>query len=436
MIPPIDWMPEVVIPGITADQMNWRNTDNTNHCFDSKTVEDTIACIDQNKWHEFKLWHWSNLCFEGQCKKGGKNYMDSALQSSCDASTDYKPYGYNPNNDGAFGSSGQHVTVATLEGWKANPSFPLFSECVERLRESDFYVSKTFQTPTLVVVVLTLLNDFTVLTIAFDHVEISKKPDKWFLWRNIAIGTIIGANTLFWSVLMFLFMLGSLDPTNTQFQTFGINLEYPECITGAFLQLSLCARLARTNARTEGWFCRLALHRSVVCTMTFSIVAAITLGFTWPFCSRDSRNCDPHMSPLNPKQVALIILYQIPVHIIRDICKQALWRFFNNQDLVNAETRKLEIEKIDNDCKAILREMELDVNSGVGKNSNVANSVTLQAIDRERSGKFTHMNEDERIKAAQDVTKNNLDLLAKGETRAMSKEFKTTDPEEVQVMIK
>jgi hypothetical protein len=160
------------------------------------------------------------------------------------------------------------------------------------------------------------LNDFTVITIAFDHVQISNAPDTWWLWRNIAIGTVIGANTLGWSLIMFLFMLGTLDPTSYQCQDFGLCLQYPQVLTGAFLQLSLCARLARTNARTDDWFWVLRLTRSVISTMSFSIVAAIFFGFAWPFCSGED-SCDPKMMPAAPLMCAIIILYQIPVHIVR-----------------------------------------------------------------------------------------------------------------------
>ena len=189
-------------------------------------------------------------------------------------------------------------------------------DTLHRLIHTDLNIGTAFKTPTMVVIVLTVLNDFTVITIAFDHVQISNSPDTWWLWRNIAIGTVIGTNTLIWSLIMFLFMLGTLDPTSAQCQDWGICLQYPQVLTGAFLQLSLCARLARTNARTDDWFWVLRLTRSVISTMTFSIVAAIFFGYAWPFCASEG-SCSPKMMPNAPLMCAIIILYQIPVHIVR-----------------------------------------------------------------------------------------------------------------------
>ena len=33
-------------------------------------------------------------------------------------------------------------------------------------------------------------------------IEISKVPDHWHVIRNISIGTVVGANTLIWSIIM------------------------------------------------------------------------------------------------------------------------------------------------------------------------------------------------------------------------------------------
>eukprot|EP00397_Hematodinium_sp_SG-2012_P013790 GEMP01014013.1.p1 GENE.GEMP01014013.1~~GEMP01014013.1.p1 ORF type:complete len:310 (+),score=52.19 GEMP01014013.1:740-1669(+) len=241
------------------------------------------------------------------------------------------------------------------------------------------YISSYFEPPTLVIIVLTLLNDFTVITIAFDHVQISQAPDHWWLWRNIALGTVIGANTLLWSVVMFLVMLHALDPRSFVCQRFGVCLEYPEILTGAFLQLSLCARMARTNARMDHWFCSLSLRRSVVMTMTFSIVAAMLISFTWPFCPTES-SCSPRMVPLNPIMCGIIILYQIPVHLFRDLCKMGLYAIFRRRDLVRHAREVVERKKIREECGALMKEHGLCINFDKSDVPTMTSSHDLQKI--------------------------------------------------------
>eukprot|EP00397_Hematodinium_sp_SG-2012_P002211 GEMP01002217.1.p1 GENE.GEMP01002217.1~~GEMP01002217.1.p1 ORF type:complete len:1221 (+),score=269.49 GEMP01002217.1:27-3665(+) len=249
----------------------------------------------------------------------------------------------------------------------------------DRLVRSDMYISSYFEPPTLVIIVLTLLNDFTVITIAFDHVQISQAPDHWWLWRNIALGTVIGANTLLWSVVMFLVMLHALDPRSFVCQRFGVCLEYPEILTGAFLQLSLCARMARTNARMDHWFCSLSLRRSVVMTMTFSIVAAMLISFTWPFCPTES-SCSPRMVPLNPIMCGIIILYQIPVHLFRDLCKMGLYAIFRRRDLVRHAREVVERKKIREECGALMKEHGLCINFDKSDVPTMTSSHDLQKI--------------------------------------------------------
>jgi H+-transporting ATPase len=227
--------------------------------------------------------------------------------------------------------------------------------CVRRLAASDMHVSSYFQTPTIVVIVLTVLNDFTVITIAFDHVSISSTPDTWWLWRNILVGTVIGGNTLFWSIVLFTQMLAAMDPNGWQCQDWGVCLEYPEVLVGAFLQLSLCARFALTNARTNKWFWMIGLHRSTVVTMSGSLIAAILLGFFWPFCPSEDA-CAPRMVPLNPRMAAIIVAYQVPVHFIRDACKLLTYRIFRGIDEQKAAPSLERKAAMDRDVYRIMRD--------------------------------------------------------------------------------
>jgi len=227
----------------------------------------------------------------------------------------------------------------------------------------------------MVVIVLTCLNDFTVVSIAFDHVQISNDPNSWWLARNIMLGSIIGANTLCWSIAAFLVMLDSMDPASPWCKKYGICMDYTQVLTGAFLQLSLSARLARTNARKMAtWFWTSALKRAVIATMSFSVSMAMIFAFTWPFCpgsglwgwASSGSACDPHMSPIHVLFGGVIILYQIPIHLFRDLCYNTLFKYFMNSDYAAYEKTLPKKRELDDRCAKVMRELGLDVKEAKG----------------------------------------------------------------------
>jgi len=138
---------------------------------------------------------------------------------------------------------------------------------------------------------------------------------------------------------------------------------------------SLSARLARTNARKMAtWFWTSALKRAVIATMSFSVTMALVFAFTWPFCpgyglwgwASSGSACDPHMSPIHPLFGGIIILYQIPIHLFRDLCYNTLFKYFLDKDYSEYEKTLPEKRQLDEKCAKVMRELGLDVKEAKG----------------------------------------------------------------------
>jgi H+-transporting ATPase len=71
---------------------------------------------------------------------------------------------------------------------------------------------KYFHIPVLMLMLITLLNDGTLITIAYDHAEPRKTPNSWNLPALFLVASVLGAVTCGSSLLVLYFLLDSWNP--------------------------------------------------------------------------------------------------------------------------------------------------------------------------------------------------------------------------------
>jgi len=130
--------------------------------------------------------------------------------------------------------------------------------------------------------------------------------------------------------------------------------------------------------------------------------------FAWPFgATPDAYKEDggysssPHMDSLNPRMVAMIVLLQLPIHFLRDCIKMGVYRYFQNKDQAEVDEQVEEKKRIDRDVESIMQELGYSRKT----KAEMASSVTLQAIVRERSQKFSGMRPAEREEVAMVISR-------------------------------
>ena len=132
----------------------------------------------------------------------------------------------------------------------------------------------------VMIVLLALLNDGAILSIAFDHVNYSRRPESWHMQEVLGLATILGVVGVIES--FGLFYLGE--------QVFGLNRDVIQSVM--YLKLSVAGHLTVFVARTRGpfWSIRPApvLFWAVVGTQAIATLIAVygiglmtPIGWTW-----------------------------------------------------------------------------------------------------------------------------------------------------------
>jgi len=211
------------------------------------------------------------------------------------------------------------------------------------------YFSKSpssFTIPVIALVLITVLNDGTIITISHDNVTPSTRPEAWRLLEVAAVSVTLGAVNAAAS-LTFLyegFRCGDKVAANSRsgFTRFlGNTLTYEQLVTLLYLQVSVGNFLTVFAARTKSHsFSRrpgyALLTAFVIATTTSSLLA----GF-WPTSGT------VRMAPISGSMVGFVWLYAIATWLIQDILKLLVYQaidYFNvdeEKDLAEAEKRKM-----------------------------------------------------------------------------------------------
>ena len=150
-------------------------------------------------------------------------------------------------------------------------SFPGFSD------------QKYFSLPVIALIMITILNDGTIISIAYDHVKPSPYPEKWNLVEAFIVSSVLGLIAVASSIMCLYF---SLDSRNEHgpWKSLGLReLKYEEVMMTLYLKISLSDFLTVFAARTRGFFCTRAPGRLLL--MAFIVATGIStiLSRYWPF---------------------------------------------------------------------------------------------------------------------------------------------------------
>lgn len=99
--------------------------------------------------------------------------------------------------------------------------------------KSGYDLPNSFTIPVIALVLITILNDGTIISIAYDNVTASKKPEKWNLPLLFANSCLLGFIVLIESILMLTMAITHLHgDTNPVLAAFNIDsFQYGEVLT-------------------------------------------------------------------------------------------------------------------------------------------------------------------------------------------------------------
>jgi H+-transporting ATPase len=122
------------------------------------------------------------------------------------------------------------------------------------LREGEEEWPVFFRLPVLMLMLITALNDGTLISVGYDNVIPKKTPEKWNIGVMFLMGSVLGAVALCSSIFLLWMSLDSHNPDGV-YQKLGIGaISYGQVTTSMYLKVSVSDFLTVFSSRTGGHF--------------------------------------------------------------------------------------------------------------------------------------------------------------------------------------
>ena len=140
-----------------------------------------------------------------------------------------------------------------------------------------------FAIPVIALVTITILNDGTIISVAYDHVDASIKPEKWDLNILYIVSSAIGMVALIGSIVLLELSLDSQSP-DSMWRSMGLPMmSYGEIQTLMYLKISLSDYFSVFNSRTKGWMWSRMPSMVLVGAFILATTCSTFLAVYWPF---------------------------------------------------------------------------------------------------------------------------------------------------------
>jgi len=236
----------------------------------------------------------------------------------------------NPNDDQYFGGQPQKVcwedghckdgAVAPTAGQRFGAHFNVFT------------------LPVIALVVITILNDGTIITIAYDKVIPEKRPQKWNLWEVCIVAGSLGLVACIGSIILLIIIMQAsyANSDNWAGRIFGSHsyddngttryfVTFGEAQTLLYLKVSLSDFLTVFAARTRYWFFERRPGYSLMVAAVFATTASTILSLYWPFGDRAANHNNElaYMSSLHSSKYGVVVTWAfcIGFFVVQDAFK-------------------------------------------------------------------------------------------------------------------
>jgi H+-transporting ATPase len=140
-----------------------------------------------------------------------------------------------------------------------------------------------FHMPVLMLMLITLLNDGTLITIGYDNAKASPYPCRWNLFTTFIVSTILGMVSCGSSLILLQIMLNSWED-HSLWKGIGLKgIQYGEITTAIYLKVSVSDFLTLFSARTgHDWFWKVRPARMLLAGGLFALGLSSILSLVWP----------------------------------------------------------------------------------------------------------------------------------------------------------
>jgi hypothetical protein len=254
-----------------------------------------------------------------------------------------------------------------------------------------------FTLPVLAIVIIVILNDVCIITIARDKVIPNKLPQNWRLKELGVMATICGLIPCLSSMLLLLAGLNSGDGSNGQFakmlgdeitvrnQTMYF-LSYPKLVMLLYLKISISDFLTVFSARTRSWFFSRRPGYALGAAAVFATSVSTIIASTSQIPDEDF-----NMEPIASSAVGYIWLFNFGFFVFQDIAKiAAYWAFDQLDEPTEFEVAKAARKKASNAIATQNRDLRASgtIDNNAGRRATSARSGKLNADTQARLQKL------------------------------------------------
>jgi H+-transporting ATPase len=210
-----------------------------------------------------------------------------------------------------------------------------------------------FRMPVLMLMLITLLNDGTLISIGYDYVTPSKYPNEWNLPILFIVSAVLAGVALFSSLLLLYWCLGSWDD-DSLFNQIGIGgLTYGQITTTIYLKVSISDFLTLFSARThDGYFWSSRPSNILLVAAGFALTISTILACTWPDSVIDDTDVIG-LSRRYPEAMAFYVwLYCIGWWFVQDGTKVFTYYILERYNVFDINTSLKKRRVIDDDLHA------------------------------------------------------------------------------------
>jgi hypothetical protein len=173
-----------------------------------------------------------------------------------------------------------------------------------------------FKLPVIALVLITILNDGTIISIAYDHVVPHKYPEKWRLPRVIIEATLLGGVACVSSIVLLELAMNAGSKDDVLSDVFGMKtLVYNQVTCLMYLKVSISDFLTVFAARTQGFFFMRKPGTALAIAFVVATTASSIFAHLWPFVG---------MEGLPGEYILFTWIYCILCFFVQDICKVCL----------------------------------------------------------------------------------------------------------------
>jgi H+-transporting ATPase len=191
-----------------------------------------------------------------------------------------------------------------------------------------------FRMPVLMLMLITLLNDGTLISVGYDNAVPSKMPNNWNLPVVFTVSSVLAGVALASSVLLLYFCLDSWTP-GSFLDSIGLGgIPYDQITTIIYLKVSISDFLTLFSARThDGFFWTSRPSNILVVAACFALFLSTLLACVWPAGYVDKMYVTGLADGDNKAMAFWVWLYCIFWWFIQDAAKVACYWYLHKYNI-------------------------------------------------------------------------------------------------------